>query len=55
MARSRLDEIGQVVGFDIERAGILQHERELAVIERAVDQRHDGEVLHRLARARLRP
>ena len=49
MARRRLDEIGEIVGFDVEGAGIVQDARQLLVVERAVDQRHDGEILHGLA------
>jgi hypothetical protein len=50
MARRRLDQVVEIVGLDVEGAGIVEHARELAVIELAVDQRHDGEVLHGLAR-----
>ena len=34
MARRRLDEVGEIVGLDIEGAGIVEHARELAVVER---------------------
>jgi hypothetical protein len=50
MARCRFDQVGEIVGLDIEGAGIVEHARELAVVEHAVDQRHDGEVLQRLVR-----
>jgi hypothetical protein len=48
VAGRRLDQLGQVVGLDIERPGIVQHPGDLRVVEDAVDQRHDHEVLHRL-------
>ena len=48
MARRRLDQIGEIVGLDVEGAGIFQHALQLAVIERAVDHRHNGEIFYRL-------
>ena len=48
MAGRRLDQLGEIGRLDVERAGIFQHARHLVVVEHAVDQRHDGEVLHRL-------
>jgi hypothetical protein len=37
MARRRLDEIGEIVGLDVERAGKVQDPHQLPLVERAVD------------------
>jgi hypothetical protein len=50
VAGRRLDQLGEIVGLDVEGTGIVQHVRELLLVERAVDQGHDGEIFHRLAR-----
>jgi hypothetical protein len=48
VAGRRLDQFGEIVGLDIECPGIVEHLRDLRVVEDAVDECHDGEILHRL-------
>jgi hypothetical protein len=48
MARRRLDQFGEIVGLDIERPRIIERPADLGLIEDALHERHDSEILHRL-------